>query len=58
MPTLWRDGPGVGAWFLAFAWSKDRARAWRQRQGLDDRLDLKDLLLGGSLAGIAFWAGG
>lgn len=61
MPTLWRDGPGVGAWFLAFAWGKDcllelrRRRAQQGQEGSTASLGVSELLLAGSLAGVAFW---
>lgn len=47
----------MGAWFFAFAYSKDRLRDWRVANGKGEKLELGELLVSGSLAGIAFWAG-
>ena len=52
--TVSRDGPGVGAWFWAFAASKDLLKA---RRPPETPLTITDLLLAGSSAGIAFWTG-
>ena len=67
-PTLWRDGPGVGAWFLAFAAGKDwfislkmeglRGGEGGREGGREDEvvgLGVGELLLAGSGAGVAFW---
>ena len=64
-PTLWRDGPGVGAWFLAFAAGKDWLLSTKKERlrlrgegGREDEvvgLGVGELLLAGSAAGVAFW---
>lgn len=64
LPTLCRDGPGVGAWFLAFAAGKDGLLAWKKsakglrgggRESGEEKLGVGGLLLAGSGAGVAFW---
>ncbi|EKU21566.1 hypothetical protein NGA_0360510, partial [Nannochloropsis gaditana CCMP526] len=64
LPTLCRDGPGVGAWFLAFAAGKDGLLAWKKstkglrggkREAGEEKLGVGGLLLAGSGAGVAFW---
>jgi solute carrier family 25 carnitine/acylcarnitine transporter 20/29 len=51
-PTLLRDVPGVGMWLTAFEMAKAKMKEIR---GVS-LLEFPDLLLCGSLGGIAFWS--
>lgn len=54
IPTFFRDGLGVGVWFVSFAAAKDLLKSIKKE---NQPLELYDLLLAGSCAGVAFWTG-
>lgn len=57
VPTVLRDGPGVGVWILGFEASKEMIRSQRGPLHRDAPLSFPELLLAGMVAGISFWTG-
>jgi len=57
VPTILRDGPGVGVWLLGFQVTKNLLKDRPGRPHPQAPLGFFDLLIAGCVAGFAFWTG-